>query len=98
MQIEPTLRFVRSIDPKIVGTRTGDVFELARRSNERMWRVEAILGLGRVRYFAGAGGTAGNQHVATRRVGEMAETESDPAIRAAATVARDLTIEQYRAQ
>jgi hypothetical protein len=52
-QVEPTLTFVRSIDARVVGTRTGDIFELARRSKERMWRVEAVMALGRVRYFVG---------------------------------------------
>ena len=55
-QVEPVLRVVRSIDPKTVGTHAGDVFELAKHSKERTWRVEAILALGRLRFFAGAGG------------------------------------------
>ena len=33
----------------VVGKYAGDEFELAKRSQERMWRVEAILALGRLR-------------------------------------------------
>ena len=97
-QIEPVARFVRTIDPKTIGRRTGDVFELARRSDERMWRVEAILALGRVRFLAGEGGTAATQRAATRLVTELAASDPDPAIRAAAAAARDLTVEQHRMQ
>ncbi|MEO6437414.1 MAG: hypothetical protein ABIP55_16845 [Tepidisphaeraceae bacterium] len=97
-RIKPTLRIVRSIDPKVVGVHAGDVFELARRSQERMWRVEAILGLGRLRFFAGQSATVSDQREATRAVTEMAESETDPIIRAAAAAARDLTVEKHRMQ
>jgi hypothetical protein len=97
-QIEPTLAFVRSIDAKVVGTRTGDVFELARRSKERMWRVEAVMALGRVRYFVGTSESAADQRAARAVVTELAEKDPDPIVRLAAKAARDLTLEQYRAQ
>jgi hypothetical protein len=97
-QVEPVAAFVRSIDPRVVGSRSGDVFALAERSKERMWRVEAVLALGRVRFFAGAGGTAANQRAAMQRVRKMAEDDPDPIVRIAAAAARDLTVEQYRSQ
>jgi hypothetical protein len=97
-RIDPVLKVVRSIDPKVVGQQTGDVFELAKRCRERMWRVEAILALGRVRYMAGQGGTAGNQRNATQLLNKLANTDPDPIIQTAASQARDLTIEQYRMQ
>jgi hypothetical protein len=97
-QIDPVARFARSIDPRIVGLRTGDVFELAKRSKERMWRVEAILSLGRVRYFAGESGTAANQRAALALAKNVAQNDPDPVVRAAAKAARDLTIEEYRVQ
>ena len=97
-QVDPVARVTHAIDPRIVGEQTGDVFELARRSQERMWRVEAILQLGRVRYFAGEGGTSGNQRAATALVTKLAAEDPDPIIRAAATAARDLTAEQHRMQ
>ena len=96
--IDPVLHIVRSIDAKVVGEHTGDLFELAKRSRERMWRVEAILALGRVRFFAGEGGTAANQRNAMRILRDLAENDPDPIIRTAATAARDLTVEQYRVQ
>jgi hypothetical protein len=97
-QIEPVLRVVRSIDGDVVGRHAGDMFELARRSPERMWRAEAILALGRLRFFAGGGATASDQREATRLVTELAEKDADPIVRAAAIAARDLTPEKHRMQ
>jgi hypothetical protein len=96
--LEPTLRIVRTIDPTRVATHSGDVFELAKRSKERMWRVEAMLALGRMRHFAGAGGTAANQRAANAFLADVAENEADPVVRAAAQSARELTVEQHRMQ
>jgi hypothetical protein len=97
-RIEPVVRITRAIDANIVGQRSGDIFQLAKRSQERMWRVEAILALGRVRFFAGAGGTRANVTNATALVRELATNDPDPVIRAAASAARDLTMEQHRMQ
>jgi hypothetical protein len=97
-QIDPTIRMIRSIDPKTVGTHTGDVFQLAKRSQERMWRVEAILALGRVRFFTGTSRSAADQRAALAAVKKIADEDPDPIIRAAAEAARDLTAEQYRMQ
>ena len=96
--IEPTLRIVQAVDAKTVGAHTGDLFELARRSKERMWRVEALMALGRVRYFAGAGGTAANQRVAMELLREVAEHDEDYVVRTAAGAARNLTVEEHRMQ
>ena len=97
-QVDPIVAFVRSIDARIVGTRNGDVFELAKRAKERMWRVEAVLALGRLRYFVGSSESAADQRAANSMVREMAEKEPDPIVRTAAKAARDLTLEQHRAQ
>jgi hypothetical protein len=97
-RIEPVVTFVRSIDAKVVGTRSGDVFELAARSKEPMWRVEAVLALGRLRYFVGTSRSAADQRAALAVVKTLAETDPDPAVRTAAAAARDLTVEQYRMQ
>jgi hypothetical protein len=96
--IEPTLRIVQAVDAKTVGAHTGDLFELAKRSKERMWRVEALLALGRVRYFAGAGGTAANQRAAMELLREVAENDEDYVVRTAAGAARNLTVEEFRMQ
>jgi hypothetical protein len=97
-QLDPTIRFLRSIDPKIVGTRTGDVFEMAKRSQDRMWRVEAILALGRVRFFTGTSRSAADQRAALAAVKKIAAEDPDTIVRTAAEAARDLTAEQYRMQ
>ncbi|MEA2708460.1 MAG: hypothetical protein QOF78_1061 [Phycisphaerales bacterium] len=96
--LEPTLRIVQSLDAKTVGAHTGDMFELAKRSKERMWRVEALLALGRVRYFAGTGGTAANQRAAMELLREVAEHDEDYVVRTAAGAARNLTVEEHRMQ
>jgi hypothetical protein len=96
--VEPVARFLRSIEPSVVGPRTGDVFEMAARSKERMWRVEAMLALGRVRFLAGTEGTAANQRAATAFVTRAADEQSDPIVKAAAIAARDLTVEMHRMQ
>ena len=97
-RLDPVLRITRAFDAKIVGQRTGDVFELAKRAQEHMWRVEAILALGRVRFFAGEGGTRANQASADVLVRDLAVIDPDPIIRTAASAARDLTIEEHRMQ
>ena len=94
--LESTLRVVQAFDAKTVGTHTGDLFELAKRSKERMWRVEALMALGRVRYFAGTGGTAANQRVAMALLREIAEEDEDYVVRTAAGAARNLTVEEHR--
>ena len=97
-RIHPMARVIRSIDPKIVGRHTGDVFEIARRSDERLWRVEALLAAGRVRFFVGTGGTSGNQRLANELLRTIAEADPDPTIRTAAATARYLTVEEHRMQ
>src|SRR5205823_2056467 len=76
-RIHPMLRVVRSIDPHVVGAHAGDLFVLARNSRERMWRVEAILALGRLRYFAGENGRAANQRAAVIVLRELSN-DADP--------------------
>ena len=97
--VDPILPVVRNVDAKVVGARTGDVFELARRSHERMWRIEAIFAVGRIRYFAGDSGTAANQRVATQLLRRIAGDDPDGIVRRAATIALispSRIIERYR--
>ena len=63
-----------------------------------MWRVEAILALGRVRFFSGISRSAADQRAALAGVKRIAADDPDPIVRAAAEAARDLTAEQYRMQ
>jgi hypothetical protein len=70
----------------------GDVFYFARHAPERMWRVEAIMKIGRYRYNAGR---VGDQRSAIKVLKELSN-DPDPVVRAAANEAQELTIEQYR--
>jgi hypothetical protein len=84
-----------------VGLYAGDVFELARHSPDRMWRVESILKVGRYKYKATR---IGDQIGAKRMLSDYPPrfgyedlmTHDDPAVRAAAQAAKNLTIEQFR--
>jgi hypothetical protein len=58
-----------------------------------MWRVEAILKLGRYRFNAGR---IGDQRNAIKTIKDLLTHDPDPVIRAAAQAAHDLTLEQYR--
>lgn len=92
--IEPMLRIITSIDFKVIDEHAGDIFEIARKHPERMWRVEAVLKLGRYKYMAGR---ASDQRGAIRYLKNAADNPAlDSAVRIAATAGRDLTIEEYR--
>lgn len=91
-RLAPMQRVLTSADQAVLEEHAGDVFYYARHAEERVWRVEAILKLGRYRFNAGR---VGDQRAAMRVLPELAE-EIDPAIRAAAVAARDLTEAQYR--
>src|SRR5206468_10793092 len=96
-RIEPMLRVLTAVDERVVGEHPGDVFYLAQHAGDRVWRVEAIFALGRMKYFVGLNGRTGDQRGATRKLKKLAD-DPDPVIRAAATSARDLTLEEYRRQ
>lgn len=90
----PKQRILSTIDPKTIEQHAGDVYLLAGRSQERMWRVEAILALGRARFNAAR---AGDQRQANRYLKELsADPNLDPIFRAAVEAAMNLTAEEYR--
>ncbi|HEX3358447.1 MAG TPA: hypothetical protein VHS31_15850 [Tepidisphaeraceae bacterium] len=91
----PVLKVLQSIDAQVVSEHAGDIFYFARNSNERMYRVEAIFMLGRLKYFVGDDGRIGDQRGAMQELKRLSQSP-DPVIRQAASEARDLTIEQYR--
>jgi hypothetical protein len=96
-RIAPVLKVLQSADSRIIGEHTGDMFYLAQNAAERVWRVESILALGRMKYFVGENGTVGDQRGAMRFVRKTADDgNEDPVIRQAARAAKDLTIEEYR--
>jgi len=94
-RVQPASAALISIDPKVVSRHAGDVFYIADNARERVWRVEAILSLGRMRFFVGEGGRIGDQRGAAKQLKRYLE-DQDPVIRAAAKAALDLTREQMR--
>jgi hypothetical protein len=88
----PIWRIVSSIDNNVIARHAGNVFLLAMEAEDRMWRVEGLLKLGRYRYNAGR---PGDQSTANRVLKQIAASETDPVIQHAAVVARDLTSAQY---
>jgi hypothetical protein len=92
----PMWTVISSIDPQVIGRTAGDVFYIARHSKERMWRVEAVLKLGRYKFDAGDPGRGADQRAARLTVKRMADDQGlEPAVRIAAEAARDLTLERY---
>ncbi len=94
-KVQPVAAKLISIDPRTVSQHAGDVFLLADGAKERVWRVEAILALGRMRFFVGEGRRIGDQRGAEHRLKEHLN-DKDPVIRTAAKAALDLTREQMR--
>ncbi len=90
-KIVPIQSVLSSIDQRTIDAHAGDVFFTAQKSKERMWRVEAALALGRYKYNAP---TKGDNLGALRIATELAGTEHDPAVKHAAELSRDLTLEQ----
>jgi hypothetical protein len=88
----PIETVLSSVDSSMIERYAGDLFFIAQNSKERMWRVESILSLGRLKYNAGhPGDNRGALRVAT----EIAQTDRDPVIKTAAREASDLTEDQY---
>jgi hypothetical protein len=93
--IQPVWAVVSSIDQSTMAAHAGDMFQLATdHSADLVWRVEATLHLGRLKYDAGR---RADEVAAELLLQRMADDQSEePAVRTAAALARDLTIEQYR--
>jgi hypothetical protein len=85
---------ISTLDSRAIATYAGDVFAFAAESSERMWRVEAVLSMGRMRFNIGPGRRA--DQLAAKRLLDECAADPDPAVAAAAQQARDLTIEEYR--
>jgi hypothetical protein len=94
-RILPMLKILQAIDSNVIIEHAGDIFHIARNSQERMYRVEAILAMGRMKYYVGDAGRIGNQRGAIQEVKRLAGS-TDPVIRRAAEEARDLTREKYQ--
>jgi hypothetical protein len=88
----PIYEALSSADQQRIAANAGDVFRFATKARERMFRVEAILKLGRYRFDAAR---QADQLAAPRFLRRLSD-DSDPVIRAAASAAGKLTIEEYR--
>jgi hypothetical protein len=90
--VRPIYDVLASADAQRIGVNAGDVIRFARLAKERMFRVEAILKLGRYRFDSVRGA---DQLAAPGILGKLAE-DPDPVIQAAARAGLGLTIEEYR--
>jgi hypothetical protein len=93
--LDAMARIVTSVDPGVLGRHVGDVFVVADSSKERMWRVEAIRQLGKIRFAAMRDKRKGDQLGAMRAVRKYAQ-DPDPAIAAAGKAASELTERDFR--
>jgi len=92
----PLWTAIGSADPEVISRSAGDVFYVAKNSKERMWKVEAILKLGRNKFDMGSFGRGADQRWSRLLVKRMAKDEKlDPVVRTAAQAADELTLEGY---
>jgi hypothetical protein len=91
-RVTPVYDVLASADPTKIAANAGDIFRFAMVAQERMFRVEAILKLGRYRFDSAR---AADQLAAPRILRELGH-DPDPAVQAAASAAAALTLEQYR--
>lgn len=92
-EILPLWKVVSAVDQNLISMHGGDVFALARSPKaDVMWRVEAILKVGRYKYNAGNKG----EQIAAGREPQQWANDMNPAIAAAAKAAQGLTLEGYR--
>jgi hypothetical protein len=85
--VEPVRRAIMLLDPNV-----GDLVALADQAPDMMWRVEAILAMGRCRYSSARSA----DQLAAGRLCEMYLRSEIPQIRAAAKAASELTAVQLR--
>ena len=92
-RLAPAWRAISSVDPAVNATHAGDVFAFAEGSREPMWRTEALLKLGRLRYSAAR---IGDKAAAARVARARADNSETDAEKLAAAAARDLTLIDFR--
>jgi hypothetical protein len=90
--LNPVWRAISSIDDKVIARHSGDVFVLATSAEEKLWRVEATLSLGRMRFKANR---AADNRGATRVLKTLAR-DSDEHVAMAAKKALELTVQDVR--
>ncbi|HEY0009842.1 MAG TPA: hypothetical protein VGB55_14030 [Tepidisphaeraceae bacterium] len=96
-RIQPLDQAIRGVDEKDTARYAGDFYYFTTPAmQERMWRVEAILKLGRMKYNAGGqNARLANQAGVPDRLAEL-QKDPDPVIQAAATAAQNLTLAEFR--
>jgi hypothetical protein len=88
----------KTIDGNVSAQHAGDVFALAEKSQERMWRVEACLQLARTKSNVGDEGRAADQRYAKMVLRRLSDKDPDPVVKAAANKALNITEEEYNKQ
>jgi hypothetical protein len=94
-EVQPVWAVMANVDMNTIAAYAGDWFALSQDRNiDPLWRVEATLKLGELKF---SGDRVGDQKAAIRILQQRASDASElPAVRAAAVMGRDLTIEGYR--
>jgi hypothetical protein len=95
-RIDQLRTITKNVDGDLSAQHAGDVFALAEKSHERMWRVEACFQLGRMRFNLGDNGRAADQRHAMMLLRKLADSDPDPIVKLAAAKARDLTPQDYQ--
>lgn len=98
-QMRSLWMIIYSVDDKVVSANVGNLFLYAsEKMQERMWRAEAILKVGRFKYnVGGANARLTDQRAAQMLLDQLDQTETDPILKAAIHAAKNLTLEQFRA-
>jgi hypothetical protein len=94
--IDQLRTITKNVDGNLSAEHAGDVFALAEKSHERVWRVEACFQLGRMRFNLGDNGRAADQRHAMMLLRKLADSDPDPIVKMAAAKARDLTPQDYQ--
>jgi hypothetical protein len=89
--IDPIWPALGTIDKDKLEQHAGDIIVFAQSSQERMWRIEALIAMGRFKLSTGVG----NQ-TAARRALHTLVNDPDPRVAMAAVAARDVTRETLR--
>ncbi len=77
---------------KLNNLETGDMIAIAKNGGDRVWKIEATMALGRIRFNSDR---PGNQIGSLRALNQLSQSP-DPILHIAATAARDMTVEQFR--
>ena len=92
-KLEPMWTVISSVDSDVIAEHAGDIYAFTGpQMKERLWRIEAILKLGRHKYNVAR---LADQVIVPIRLNALKANETDPAILAAIDAAQHLTLEQY---